>query len=108
MPFSFRGTISSCFEPYMGVYVSLEEATLLELVEKQVLDESWEAEPGSQSKILTSSTQVFLHIKKSLKRCTALTRSQTLFNLFKVRGQTAPGYGYHSWRSRRFRKAIFG
>lgn len=99
MPFSFRGTISSCFEPYMGVYVSLEEATLLELVEKQVLDESWEAEPGSQSKILTSSTQVFLHIKKSLKRCTALTRSQTLFNLFKVRGQTAPGYGYHSWRS---------
>ncbi|GAQ83207.1 vacuolar protein sorting-associated protein 53 [Klebsormidium nitens] len=84
LPFSFRGTISSCFEPYMGVYVSLEETTLLELVDKQIADETWEAEPGSQSKILPSSAQVFLHIKKSLKRCTALTRSQTLFNLFKT------------------------
>lgn len=81
---SFYGIISSCFEPHMSAYVELEERTLIESVDKLVQTESWEAEEGSQTNILSSSTQVFLIIKKSLKRCSALTRNQTLYNLFLV------------------------
>jgi hypothetical protein len=47
-------------------------------------EETWECEEGTQSHILSSGTQVFLIIKRSLKRCSALSRNQTLFNLYTV------------------------
>ncbi|KAL0402388.1 UNVERIFIED_CONTAM: Vacuolar protein sorting-associated protein 53 A [Sesamum latifolium] len=49
-----------------------------------LLEETWEIEEGSQTNVLSSSMQVFLIIRRSLKRCSALTKNQTLFNLFKV------------------------
>lgn len=82
--FNFRGIISSCFEPHLTVYVELEEKTLMEHLEKLVQEETWDTEEGSQTNILSSSMQVFLIIRRSLKRCSALTKNQTLFNLFKV------------------------
>ncbi|XP_074312416.1 vacuolar protein sorting-associated protein 53 A [Silene latifolia] len=82
--FNFRGIISSCFEPHLNIYVELEEKTLMEHLEKLVQEETWAIEEGSQTNILSSSMQVFLIIRRSLKRCSALTKNQTLFNLFKV------------------------
>ncbi|XP_020273908.1 vacuolar protein sorting-associated protein 53 A [Asparagus officinalis] len=82
--FNFRGIISSCFEPHLAVYVELEEKTLMEHLEKLVQEETWETEEGSQTNILSSSMQVFLIIRRSLKRCSALTKNQTLFSLFEV------------------------
>ncbi|XP_042448673.1 vacuolar protein sorting-associated protein 53 A-like [Zingiber officinale] len=82
--FNFRGIISSCFETHLAVYVELEEKTLMEHLEKLVQEETWETEEGSQTNILSSSMQVFLIIRRSLKRCSALTKNQTLFNLFGV------------------------
>ncbi|KAJ7967897.1 vacuolar protein sorting-associated protein 53 A [Quillaja saponaria] len=82
--FNFRGIISSCFEPHLTVYIELEEKTLMENLEKLVQEETWDIEEGSQNNVLSSSMQLFLIIKRSLKRCTALTKNQTLFNLFKV------------------------
>ncbi|KAK9275716.1 hypothetical protein L1049_022984 [Liquidambar formosana] len=82
--FNFRGIISSCFEPHLTIYVELEEKTLMENLDKLVQEETWDIEEGSQNNILSSSMQVFLIIRRTLKRCSALTKSQTLFNLFKV------------------------
>ncbi|KAM0937284.1 putative vacuolar protein sorting-associated protein [Dioscorea sansibarensis] len=82
--FNFRGIISSCFEVHLMGYVELEEKTLMEHLEKLVQEETWETEEGSQTNILSSSMQVFLIIRKSLKRCASLTKNQTLFNLFEV------------------------
>ncbi|KAK8966481.1 hypothetical protein KSP40_PGU008820 [Platanthera guangdongensis] len=82
--FNFHGIISSCFEPHLAVYVELEEKTLMEHLEKLVQEETWETEEGSQTNILSSSMQVFLIIRRSLKRCSALTKNQTLFNLLEV------------------------
>ncbi|PIA33325.1 hypothetical protein AQUCO_04100028v1 [Aquilegia coerulea] len=82
--FNFHGIISSCFEPHLTVYVELEEKTLMESLEKLVQEETWDIEEGGQTNILSSSMQVFLIIRRSLKRCSALTKKQTLFNLFKV------------------------
>ncbi|KAF3323903.1 vacuolar protein sorting-associated protein 53 A [Carex littledalei] len=82
--FNFRGIISSCFEAHMTVYVELEEKTLMESLEKLVQEETWETDEGSQTNILSSSMQVFLIIRRSLKRCSALTQSQTLFKMLEV------------------------
>lgn len=82
--FSFKGTVSSAFEPYLNVYVEAEEATLMATLDKLVADETWEAEEGGQTHILASSTQMFLHIRRSFNRCSQLTKNQTLFNLYKV------------------------
>ncbi|GMQ02030.1 hypothetical protein CsSME_00048453 [Camellia sinensis var. sinensis] len=82
--FNFHGIVSSCFEPHLTVYVELEERTLMENLEKLVQEETWDIEEGNQTNILSSSMQVFLIIRRSLKRCSALTKSQTLLNLFKV------------------------
>ncbi|KAD4178083.1 hypothetical protein E3N88_26674 [Mikania micrantha] len=82
--FNFHGIISSCFEPHMMIYVELEEKTITEHLEKLVQDEAWGMDDGSQTNILSSSMQVFLIIRRSLKRCCALTKNQTLLNLFKV------------------------
>ncbi|XP_028099859.1 vacuolar protein sorting-associated protein 53 A-like [Camellia sinensis] len=82
--FNFHGIVSSCFEPHLTVYVELEERTLMENLEKLVQEETWDIEEGNQTNILPSSMQVFLIIRRSLKRCSALTKSQTLLNLFKV------------------------
>ncbi|KAK4770111.1 hypothetical protein SAY87_030643 [Trapa incisa] len=82
--FNFRRIVSSCFEPYLTVYIELEEKTLMEHLEKLIQEETWNIEEGSQNNVLSSSMQLFLIIKRSLKRCSALTKNQTLFNLFKV------------------------
>jgi len=83
---AFSGSISSCFEAHLKCYVELEEKSLLETVDGLVNEETWEAE-GGENNVISSSVQVFLHIKKSLKRCSLLTKGQTLFDLsssFKV------------------------
>ncbi|XP_059308151.1 vacuolar protein sorting-associated protein 53 A isoform X2 [Lycium ferocissimum] len=82
--FNFRGIISSCFEPHLSVYIELEEKTLMDSLEKEMLEETWEIDEGSQTNILSSSIKVFVIIRRSLKRCSALTKNQTLFNLFKA------------------------
>ncbi|KAG8661782.1 hypothetical protein MANES_01G037700v8 [Manihot esculenta] len=82
--FNFRGIISSCFEPHLTIYVELEQKTLMENLDKLVQEETWDIEEGSQNNVLSSSMQLFLIIKRSLKRCSALTKNQTLYNLFKV------------------------
>ncbi|CAI5958970.1 unnamed protein product, partial [Closterium sp. NIES-64] len=82
--FQFQGAISSCFEPHLGVYVDLEERTLVDTLDKLVQEETWEAEEGSQTNILRSSSEMFLAIRKSFNRCCQLTRKQTLLSLFQV------------------------
>ncbi|EEF29853.1 vacuolar protein sorting-associated protein 53 A [Ricinus communis] len=82
--FNFRGIVSSCFEPHLTIYVELEQKTLMENLDKLVQEETWDIEEGSQNNVLSSSMQLFLIIKRSLKRCSALTKSHTLLNLFKV------------------------
>ncbi|GJP39555.1 hypothetical protein CLOM_g23913 [Closterium sp. NIES-68] len=82
--FEFHGAISACFEPHLGVYVDLEERTLADTLDKLMQEETWEAEEGSQTNILRSSSEMFLAIRKSFNRCCQLTRKQTLLSLFQV------------------------
>ena len=86
---SFRGAISAVFEPHLKGYVELEEKQLTESIEALLTGETWSgdestmAAPGAP-KVLGSASQVFLNIKKVLKRCSALTRGATLYALSQV------------------------
>jgi hypothetical protein len=90
---TFSGSISSCFEAHLKCYVELEEKSLMETVDQLVNEEQWEADGGEESNVLASSTQVFLHIKKSLKRCSLLTKGQTLFDLSTSFQKVLQAYG---------------
>lgn len=81
---SYRGMISSCFEPHMNAYVDLEEREMISSLNEIMTQEPWDGSDSSSSQVLGSSEKVFLLIKKSLKRCSALTKGQTLVNLSRV------------------------
>jgi len=76
----FLACISPCFEPHLKCYVELEEKSLRETIDNLIKEEKWEPE-STENDVLSSSVQVFLRMKKSLKRCSSLTKGQTLFDL---------------------------
>ena len=80
------GRISSCFDSYMSIYVSLEDKQLEEVTAKLVGEESWEASPSGRadSRVFTSSKELFIALKRSFKRGTALNMPATLLELLKV------------------------
>ncbi|CAE5959889.1 unnamed protein product [Arabidopsis arenosa] len=78
---NLRGIISSCFEPHLTHYI---EEELMQYLEKVVQEETWDTDEENLNNILSSSRELFLAIKNSYDKCKALTKNQTLFNLFKV------------------------
>jgi len=84
--FAYSGSVSSCFEPFLGAYADLEEKALFDRIDQVMKEETWapgEGEVASASN-LSSATAVFVHIRRSLVRCAQLTRGQTFFNIYKV------------------------
>ena len=89
---SFRGTISGVFEGHLRGYVELEEKALVEGLEALLAAETWQADAGAMAnpdapKVLSSASQVFLNIKKVLKRGSGLTRGSGLLALGLVFGR---------------------
>jgi vacuolar protein sorting-associated protein 53 len=79
--YKYNGLVSSCFEAYMSAYVEFEDRNLGDVVATALYHEVWAAEPGSTARILTCSSDIFLAIKKSLDRCLAVTKGETLHDL---------------------------
>eukprot|EP00301_Raphidiophrys_heterophryoidea_P003343 c11513_g1_i1.p1 GENE.c11513_g1_i1~~c11513_g1_i1.p1 ORF type:complete len:803 (-),score=207.93 c11513_g1_i1:329-2737(-) len=77
--------ISQSFEPFMDLYVSLEDKNMQDMLKKLVTEETWQVpEGGSQPKVLQSSTDLFLYIKRVLRRCSSYTRGKKLTDLHNV------------------------
>ena len=69
----FCGTVSNVFEQYMEVYISAEETNMRQMIRRAVSEEKWEI-GESFTKVVDSSAQMFLGIRKSLQRCIALNK----------------------------------
>ena len=82
--YTYKGLISKVFDKHMKPYVALERQTLMQTMNGLVDDETWEVEDDDENNVLQSAPLLFQHIKKSLKRCSALTRGKTLVNLMRV------------------------
>lgn len=85
----FKGGISYGFDRFLGRYVLLEKNNLEEMLKRlsQEEDTAQSAGDGSNStgsgNIYGSSISMFVFIKNSIKRCTALTTGQAFLSLTK-------------------------
>jgi hypothetical protein len=83
---SFVGAISQSFGAYMGTYVSLEERSAKEGVAQVLAAETWavseELKAGpKETRVLRSSIDLFLLIKRALKRCVPVSTGEVLLQL---------------------------
>jgi len=73
------GIASVTFDNYMSPYVALEERTMDEQLHAAIADTTVDNR-GAQP-VFVSSTNLFIYMKNSITRCTALTKEKTFFLL---------------------------
>lgn len=73
---------SSAFDKYMSPYIDLEKENMNEQLTSAVSDSA--VDTRGELPVFTSSTALFVYIKNSISRCTALTRGTTFFNLYRA------------------------
>jgi len=76
----FARLISSCFEPYMPIYLREEERIMNDKLERSKEDKDF----FEDIKVLISSRKFFIYFKESLRRCSAITKGNTLFKLYRL------------------------
>jgi hypothetical protein len=76
------GVASAAYHGYMKPYIQLEEKSmdehLVEALESRTVD------TRGERPVFTSSTNLFVYIKGSITRCTALTKGNAFFLLYKA------------------------
>lgn len=84
---SIAGGITGVFDKFLGSYVLLERHNLEEMLNKLSVEEDTASNTnGDESgvgNVYGSSMNMFVFIKNSIKRCTALTTGQTFLSLIK-------------------------
>jgi hypothetical protein len=86
--------ISSAFDSYMGIYVSLEDKALDDMSTKMLASENWVVTPSGRadSRVFDSSKELFINLRRSFKRATPLHMSHVLCDLHKVWGRHLKAY----------------
>ncbi|CAH0515125.1 unnamed protein product [Peronospora belbahrii] len=74
-----RGIVSRSFDPFMTAYVALERKNMEQMINEVMSTDLMER--NGQLPVFSSSMNMFAYIRNSIKRCTALTNGQTLFDL---------------------------
>ncbi|KAF2075222.1 hypothetical protein CYY_003483 [Polysphondylium violaceum] len=90
----FKGIISTCFDPYMDLYINEEDKKMGEVLKKVISEETWSfKEEESNNKVLHSSTDLFFYFTRSMKRCSSLSKNDPLFNLYELFRRYLTQYG---------------
>lgn len=78
----FAGLISSCFEPYLNIYIEAQDSNLNQLI-NQFVDEQQKSQKQelTKSEILASSGILFTQYKNCLVQCVQLSKRQPLVSL---------------------------
>jgi len=76
------GIASSAFDKYMRPYIALEEKSMDEQLVSALEDRA--VDTRGNHPVFTSSTKLFVYIKGSVTRCTALTKGNTFYLLHKA------------------------
>ena len=78
------GQLTALFDPFLGPYLSLERRNLTKIA-ASVSAEGVDSVRGDVANlsVLSSSVELFMYIKGSVKRCTALTTGQAFLELFR-------------------------
>jgi hypothetical protein len=80
--------LSSVFDQFLGGYVVMERKNLDEMLQKVLMEDdvtrvSADSGGSSNASVFNSSMNMFVFIKNSIKRCTALTNGTTFLSLSK-------------------------
>ena len=78
----FLGLASSAFDNYMGPYIALEEQNMDEQLVESLDDRM--VDTRGELPVFTTSTKLFVYIKGSVTRCTALTKGNAFFLLYRA------------------------
>ncbi len=76
------GVGSSAFDDYLAPYIELEEQSMDEQLVASLDDRAVDAR--GELPVFTSSTNLFVYIKGSITRCTALTKGRAFFLLYQA------------------------
>ena len=87
---SLAGLASTTFDDHMSPYVSLEERSMDEQLFNAASDN--EVDTRGERPVFVSSTNLFIYIKNSITRCTALTKEKTFFLLQRAFQKKLRGY----------------
>ena len=55
-----------------------------EKLETILSEEKWDIDNENKNRVLQSSADLIIYMKKSMKRCMALTKNQAFFNIFSL------------------------
>ena len=76
------GVGSSAFDDYLAPYIELEQQSMDEQLVASLGDQAVDAR--GELPVFTSSTNLFVYIKGSITRCTALTKGRAFFLLYEA------------------------
>jgi len=76
------GVASVAFQSYMGPYIKLEEQSMDEQLVEALEDRT--VDTRGERPVFISSTNLFVYIKGSITRCTALTKGNAFFLLYRA------------------------
>jgi vacuolar protein sorting-associated protein 53 len=76
------GVASSAFDNFMAPYIALEEQSMDEQLVESLGDGA--VDTRGELPVFTSSTALFVYIKGSITRCTAMTKGKAFFLLFQA------------------------
>jgi vacuolar protein sorting-associated protein 53 len=76
------GVASSAFDNHMGPYIALEEQSMDEQLVVALEDRA--VDTRGELPVFTTSTKLFIYIKGSITRCTALTKGNAFFLLYQA------------------------
>ena len=88
---SLAGLASTTFDDHMSPYVSLEERSMDEQLFNAASSDN-EVDTRGERPVFISSTNLFIYIKNSITRCTALTKEKTFFLLQRAFQKKLRGY----------------
>ena len=76
------GLASSAFDDHMDPYIRLEEQSMDEQLVKALADRT--VDTRGELPVFTTSTKLFIYIKGSITRCTALTRGNAFYLIYQA------------------------
>jgi hypothetical protein len=84
------GVASVAFQNYMDPYIRLEEQTMDEQLAEALEDRT--VDTRGERPVFISSTNLFVYIKGSITRCTALTKGNAFFQLYRAYQSSLKNY----------------
>lgn len=80
--FEFEKAISTCFQPYLYIYINAEDVTISSMIDSYIhSDMKAEEEDDGTMAVLPSSTDLFYFYRETLTQCAKFSTGKALFDL---------------------------